>query len=120
MTRTNLILAAAIGALAAAPAPAATPPSPPVFWAGCAGALAVKSQRSDQAAAPGIAGQARRALAQAKLAANPDKLTPAQIDGVAIAAGRSFKTELAANPAREPAFEKAVQVCTAALAKLPG
>lgn len=117
MARTLIILS--LGAFASAPASASAPPSPPVFWAGCAGALAVKSQRVDKAAAPAIAVAARRALAQAKVASNPDKLTPAQIDGVAISAGRSFKTELAANPAREPAFEKAVKVCTEAIAKLP-
>jgi hypothetical protein len=102
-------------------AAAAPPPSPPVFWAGCAGALALKAQRgADKARTQPLAAMARAALGQAKRAANPEKLAPAQIDGVAISAARSFRTELARDPAREAAFEKAVQVCVDAVGKLPG
>jgi hypothetical protein len=120
MARMNFILVAALGPLAAAPAPAATPPSPPVFWAGCAGALAVKAERS---ASPSLNAHftpmARRALAQARFAANPERLSVPQINGVAISAARSFRTQLAQNPAAAPGFEKAVKLCSDSLARLP-
>ena len=96
---------------------AATPPSPPVFWAGCAGALAVKAERS---ASPSLNAHytplARRALAQARVAANPERLSVPQINGVAISAARSLRTQVAQNPA---AFEKAVKLCADSVAKLP-
>jgi hypothetical protein len=112
---------AAVGLVGqAAAAQAQRTNSPPVYWAGCAGALVVKAQRSgeDQGGAS-FAPMARKALAQAKRAPNPDKLSPQQIDGVAISAARTFTAELKGNPARVPAFEKAVQLCAAAVAKLP-
>ena len=91
---------------AAGAASAATPPSPPVFWAGCAGALAVKAERS---ASPSVNAHytpmARRALAQARIAANPEKLSVPQINGVAISAARSFRSQLTGNPAAAPSFE---------------
>jgi hypothetical protein len=111
------ILSAAALAAAAAAAP---PPSPPVFWAGCAGALAVKAERSGVRSpqAP-YAPLARRALAQARVAANPQKLSVPQINGVVISAARSFRTQLAQNPGRAAEFEKAVKICSDAVAKLP-
>ena len=110
--------AAALGAAGAAPAQAPNA-SPPVYWAGCAGALAVKAQRSDQAAAGMFAPLARRALDQAKKVPNPQQLSASQIDGVALSAAKSFRTELAANPGRLGAFENAVQLCMSAVGKLP-
>lgn len=108
------------GLAAAAPAQAPGRNTPPVYWAGCAGALVVKAQRSgENQGGATFAPMARKALAQAKRAPNPDKLSAQQIDGVAISAARTFTAELKSNPAREPAFEKAVQLCAAAVAKLP-
>jgi hypothetical protein len=114
----------AIGIIAAAAlasgAAAATPPSPPVFWAGCAGALAFKAERSgDRSVEAHYAPLARRALAQARVAANPERLSPTQINGVAISAARSFRTQLQQNPARVPDFERAVKLCSDAVGKLP-
>jgi hypothetical protein len=111
-----LLLASA----AAGAAYAATPPSPPVFWAGCAGALAVKAERS---ASPSLNAHftpmARRALAQARVAANPERLSVPQINGVAISAARSFRTQLTQNPAAAPGFDKAVKLCSDSIARLP-
>jgi hypothetical protein len=115
----------AVAAILAAAVPAlpvhAAPPSPPVFWAGCAGALAVKAERSggDRSVNANLAPMIRRALAQAKVAANPERLTPAQINGVAISASRSFRTQLARNPGQTAAFDRAVKLCTDSVAKLP-
>jgi hypothetical protein len=115
----HLIPALSVTALGAAPALAA-PPSPPVFWAGCAGALAVKGERSRNASVDAhYAPLARRALAQARIATNPQRLSVPQINGVAIHAARTFRTQLAQNPGRAGDFDKAVKVCTDALAKLP-
>ncbi|HEX9954298.1 MAG TPA: hypothetical protein VGB48_03670 [Allosphingosinicella sp.] len=99
----------------------AAPPSPPVFWAGCAGALAVKAERSgnNRAVNANLAPMIRRALAQAKVAANPERLTPAQINGVAVSASRSFRTQLARNPGQTAAFDRAVKLCMDSVAKLP-
>jgi hypothetical protein len=111
-----LLLASA----AAGTAAAATPPSPPVFWAGCAGALAVKAERSASASVGAhYTPMARRALAQARVAANPEKLSIPQINGVAISAARSFRAQLTQNPAAAGSFEKAVKLCSDSLAKLP-
>ena len=119
MKSTTLIATVlALGMAGAAPAQAPNA-SPPVYWAGCAGALAVKAQRGDKAAAGVVAPMARRALEQAKKAPNPQQLTAKQIDGVAFAAAKSFKDELAANPGRIGAFENAVQLCMKAVGKLP-
>lgn len=99
---------------------AAAPPSPPVFWAGCAGALAVKAERSGS---PSLNAHytplARRALSQARVAANPERLSVPQINGVAISAARSFRTQLTQNPAAAAGFEKAVKLCADSVAKLP-
>jgi hypothetical protein len=104
----------------AAPAAAAPLPSPPVFWAGCAGALALKAERSGERSVEAhYTPMARRALAQARVVTNPQNLNPAQINGVAISAARSFRTALAQNPARVPEFERAVKLCSDAVAKLP-
>ncbi|HEX8578941.1 MAG TPA: hypothetical protein VF655_05025 [Allosphingosinicella sp.] len=99
----------------------AAPPSPPVFWAGCAGALAVKAERSgnNRAVNANLAPMIRRALAQAKVAANPERLTPAQINGVAVSASRSFRSQLARNPGQTAAFDRAVKLCMDSVAKLP-
>jgi hypothetical protein len=117
--------AAALAAISAgAPAAAAPPagaPSPPVVWAGCAGALALAAQRgTDKALSPLLARMARSALGRAKTVENPEKLTIDQIDGVALSAARSFKATLAADASQEAAFEKTVQVCVDAVGKLPG
>ena len=119
MTRAAVFI---LGAAAlTTPAAAAPPPSPPVFWAGCAGALALKAERSgDRSLEAHYTPLARRALAQAQVAANPQKLNAAQINGVAISAARSFRTQLQQNPARVPEFERAVKLCSDAVAKLPG
>ena len=117
MNRLATILLASTGLAAAH---AATPPSPPVFWAGCAGALAVKAERSaDRSVSAHYTPIARRALAQARVAANPERLSAAQINGVAISAARSFRSQLAGNPAAASGFEKAVKLCGDAVAKLP-
>ncbi|HEY0149139.1 MAG TPA: hypothetical protein VGB70_09035 [Allosphingosinicella sp.] len=115
----SLILPAACAAAFAMPLHAA-PPSPPVFWAGCAGALAVKAERSNNPSVNAhLAPMMRRALAQAKVAANPERLTPAQINGVAVSASRSFRTQLARNPGQTAAFDRAVKLCMDSVAKLP-
>ena len=109
------LIAAACGSAATA-----APPSPPVFWAGCAGAIAVKAERSaDRSVSAHYSPLARRALAQARIATNPEKLNPAQINGVAIHAARTFRTQLAQNPGRAADFDKAVKLCTDAIARLP-
>jgi hypothetical protein len=109
-----------LASAAAGSAYAATAPSPPVFWAGCAGALAVKAERS---ASPSLNAHytplARRALAQARVAANPEKLSVPQINGVAISAARSFRAQLTQNPATAASFEKAVKLCADSIGKLP-
>ena len=117
MTRAAIFMFGA--AAMAAPAAASAPPSPPVFWAGCAGALAFKAERSPGPIEAHYAPLARRALAQARVAANPQKLSVAQINGVAISAARTFRTQLQQNPARTPEFEKAVKLCSDAVGKLP-
>ena len=113
----NKLAIVLLASAATGTAVAATPPSPPVFWAGCAGALAVKAERS---ASPSINAHytpmARRALAQARIAANPEKLSVPQINGVAISAARSLRSQVAQNPI---AFEKAVKLCADSVAKLP-
>ena len=106
-----------LASAAATAASAATPPSPPVFWAGCAGALAVKAETSGNASMTAhYSPIARRALAQARVAANPEGLTAPQINGVAISAARTFRGQRTQNPA---GFEKAVKLCAASVAKLP-
>jgi hypothetical protein len=119
-TRVLVLAAATAGAAVLALPLHAAPPSPPVFWAGCAGALAVKAERSGSASVNAqLAPMMRRALAQAKIAANPERLTPAQINGVALSATRSFRTQLARNPGQTAAFDRAVKLCMDSVAKLP-
>jgi hypothetical protein len=88
-------------------------------WAGCAGALALKAQRDGGAAAASIGSLARRALAQAKRADNPTNLTPQQLDSTAMAAASRYREELAKDPSRIPAFEKAAATCIDGVEKLP-
>lgn len=117
MNRAAIFLLAPV---AAGTAVAATPPSPPVFWAGCAGALAVKAERSASSSVGAhYTPLARRALAQARVAANPEKLSVPQINGVAISAARSFRAQLNQTPAAGAGFEKAVKLCADSLARLP-
>ncbi|HEY0085126.1 MAG TPA: hypothetical protein VGB65_04365 [Allosphingosinicella sp.] len=116
--RMRLISVLALATLCAAPAVAAGP-SPPVFWAGCAGAFVVKAERSGAAANNPYSPMARRALLQARLAANPQKLSPKQIGGVAVSAAVSFRNQLRRNPGRAADFDKAVKLCSNSLAKLP-
>jgi hypothetical protein len=116
--RKRLIFILPLAALAASAT--AAPPSPPVFWAGCAGALAVKAERSGKSpVAAQTTSLARRALAQARVAANPQRLTVPQINGVAISAAQSFRTQLGRNPGQAANFEKAVKLCSDSVAKLP-
>ncbi|HEY7809228.1 MAG TPA: hypothetical protein VIA98_02475 [Allosphingosinicella sp.] len=122
MSKSRTLTAALILAAAVPIAPLhAAPPSPPVFWAGCAGALAVKAERSgnNRAVNANLAPMIRRALAQANVAANPERLTPAQINGVAVSASRSFRSQLARNPGQTAAFDRAVKLCMDSVAKLP-
>jgi hypothetical protein len=113
----NRVAIFSLALAAAGTAYAATPPSPPVFWAGCAGALAVKAERSTN---PSLNAHftpiARRALAQARVAANPERLSVPQINAVAVSAVRTFRSQAGQNPA---GFEKAVKLCADSVAKLP-
>ena len=120
----SIALGLANGASAQAPAKKL---APPVIWAGCAGALTAKTMRlkasenpDDRMMVPLTSQMGRHALAQAKRVENPDKLTEAQIDGLAMASASSYYKDLAQNPAKVPEFEKAVTNCMDAISKLPG
>lgn len=118
--KSAVVIASLAGLAAAAAAPAQAPnASPPVYWAGCAGALALKAQRGDKVLAALVAPMARRALDQAKKAPNPQQLSAAQIDGVAVSAAKSFRDTLARDPGQLDAFENAVRLCMNAVGKLP-
>ena len=115
--RMRLILS--LMAATCASAAIAAPPSPPEFWAGCAGAFVVKAERSGAAPGNPYSPLARRALIQARLAANPKKLSPRQIGGIAVSAAVSFRDQLRRNPGRAADFDKAVKLCSNSVAKLP-
>jgi hypothetical protein len=113
---------AALAAIAVAGASAAAEaPSPAVTWAGCAGVMVAKTMLTeDQAQKPRLGALARRALAQAKTAENPEKLTPAQIDGLAMSSGKTYLGDARKGPEQRAKLEKAAEDCTELLAKLPG
>lgn len=98
----------------------AAPLSPPVTWAGCAGAITAKVMLlQDKALAPLLQRAAQRALQEAKQVPNPQGLSSSQIDGVAMSAARAYLDEVKQSPDRSVALDRAVQDCTDAVGKLP-
>ena len=111
----GLAAIALIGATAAADAP-----SPAVTWAGCAGALVASAMLSDdKARTPELQSLARRALAKAKVAENPQGLTETQIEGLAMSTARTYLDDARAKPEQRAKLDSLAASCAGLAVKLP-